>query len=167
MNYFSDEDEEDIEDEEDLEEEEDPEDEDSDEGEDDEDGEDGVGEEDLARFMMQLERQGASGMGAPQGMCPCCGVPGQQMQLRKFAADGDSDEDSDAENVEQQPQVPQEPRIEDFGGETIPDCCQEHYGLLVIGEVMDDKKVKQLKEECCRDVYSGFHRFGLRWYKFR
>ena len=69
--------------------------------------------------------------------------------------------------VQQQPQVPQEPRIEDFGGETIPDCCQEHYGLLVIGEVLDDKKVKQLKEECCRDVYSGFHRFGLRWYKFR
>ena len=52
---------------------------------------------------MQLERQGASGMGAPQGMCPCCGVPGQQMQLRKFAADEDeedSDEDSDGEIVQ-------------------------------------------------------------------
>ena len=166
MNYFSDEDEEDIEDEEDLEEEEDPEDEDSDEGEDDEDG---VDEEDLAmfRFMKQMRKQGASGMGAPQGSCPCWGVPGQQMQLRKFAADGDSDEDSDAENVEQQPQVPQEPRIEDFGGETIPDCCQEQYGLLIIGEVLDDEKVKELKNKCCRDVYSGFHRFGLRWYKFR
>ena len=69
--------------------------------------------------------------------------------------------------AKQKPQAPQEPRIEDFGGETIPDCCQEHYGLLVIGEVLDDKKVKQLKKECCRDVYSGFHRFGLRWYKFR
>ena len=100
MNFSSDEGEEDLEDEEDLEEEEDDEDEDSEEGEDyeGEDGEDGVGEEDLARFMMQLERQGASGMGAPQGMCPCCGVPGQQMQLRKFAADeDDSDEDSDGE----------------------------------------------------------------------
>ena len=63
--------------------------------------------------------------------------------------------------------MPQEPRIEDFGGETIPDCCQEHYGLLAIGEVLDDEKVKELKNKCCRDVYSGFHRFGLRWYKFR
>jgi len=85
--------------------------------------------------------------------------------------DYDSDEDSDVEYVQyvQQPPPgpPPEPRLEDFGGETIPECCQEHYGLLVIGEVMDDKKVKQLKKECCRDVYSGFHRFGLRWYKFR
>ena len=80
--------------------------------------------------------------------------------------DYDSDESSDVEYV-QQPQVPQEPRIEDFGGETIPDCCQEHYGLLVIGEVLDATKVKKLKNECCRDVYSGFQRFGLRWYKFR
>ena len=63
--------------------------------------------------------------------------------------------------------MPQEPRIEDFGGETIPDCCQEHYGLLAIGEVLDDKKVKELKNKCCCDIYSGFHRFGLRWYKFR
>ena len=88
MNYSSDE--EDIEDEEDHEEEEDS-----------EDGEDGVGEEDLARFMKQLEKQGASGFGAPQGSCPCCGVPGQQQQLRKFAVDEedyDSDEDSDEEN---------------------------------------------------------------------
>jgi len=97
--------------------------------------------------------------------------------------DYDSDEDSDVEYVQyvqQPPQVPQEPRVEDFNGETIPDCCQEHYGLLVIdnpngapykrcwqGEVMEAGKVKKLKSECCRDVYSGFHRFGLRWYKFR
>ena len=97
MNFSSDEGEEDLEDEEDLEEEED------DEGEDSEDGEDGedLSEEDMARFMMQLERQGASGLGPPQGGCPCCGVPSQLMQLRKFAGDeDDSDEDSDGEIVQ-------------------------------------------------------------------
>ena len=52
--------------------------------------------------------------------------------------DYDSDEDSDVEYVQyvQQPPPgpPPEPRLEDFGGETIPECCQEHYGLLVIGK---------------------------------
>ena len=55
----------------------------------------------MARFMMQLQRQGASGMGPPEGGCPCCGVPSQLMQLRKFAGDeDDSDEDSDGEIVQ-------------------------------------------------------------------
>ena len=90
-----------------------------------------------------------------------------KMMLKGFVKVLSSCLDSRNSKVQQQPQVPQEPRIEDFGGETIPDCCQEQYGLLIIGEVLDDEKVKELKNKCCRDVYSGFHRFGLRWYKFR
>jgi len=96
---------------------------------------------------------------------------GEDEEIDDDEEDYDSDESSDVEYVQyvqqQQQQVPQEPQEEDFGGETIPDCCQEHYGLLLIGEIMGDKKVKELKKECCRDVYNGFHRFGLRWYKFR
>ena len=58
-----------------------------------------------------------------------------------------------------------EVQLEDFGGEQIPDCCQEQIKLLLDDQLNGDEG-KTLKD-CCTGIWSGFRRFGFRWYKFR
>jgi len=60
---------------------------------------------------------------------------------------------------------PQEIQLEDFGGEQIPDCCQEQIKLLLDDQLNGDEG-KTLKD-CCTGIWSGFRKFGFRWYKFR
>ena len=57
------------------------------------------------------------------------------------------------------------PQLEDFGGEEIPECCQEQIRLLLDDQLNGDEG-KTLKD-CCTGIWSGFRRFGFRWYKFR
>merc|ERR1712156_610587 len=58
-----------------------------------------------------------------------------------------------------------EVQLEDFGGEQIPDCCQEQIKLLLDDQLNGDEG-KTLKD-CCTGIWSGFRRYGFRWYKFR
>ena len=60
---------------------------------------------------------------------------------------------------------PPEIQLEDFGGEQIPDCCQEQIKLLLDDQLNGDEG-KTLKD-CCTGIWSGFRKFGFRWYKFR
>ena len=57
------------------------------------------------------------------------------------------------------------PQLEDFGGEEIPECCQEQIRLLLDDQLNGDEG-KTLKD-CCTGIWSGFRRYGFRWYKFR
>ena len=57
------------------------------------------------------------------------------------------------------------PQLEDFGGEEIPECCQEQIRLLLDDQLTGDEG-KTLKD-CCTGIWSGFRRYGFRWYKFR
>ena len=57
------------------------------------------------------------------------------------------------------------PQLEDFGGEQISDCCQEQIRLLLDDQLNGDEG-KTLKD-CCSGIWSGFRRYGFRWYKFR
>ena len=57
------------------------------------------------------------------------------------------------------------PQLEDFGGEQIPECCQKQIRLLLDDQLNGDEG-KTLKD-CCSGIWSGFRRYGFRWYKFR
>ena len=77
----------------------------------------------------------------------------------------DEEYDDDEEGYFVEPPKPPEPELEDFGGEQIPDCCQDQIRLLLDDNLNGDKG-KKLKN-CCTEIWSGFRRFGFRWYKFR
>ena len=79
--------------------------------------------------------------------------------------DEEYDDDDDEEGYFVEPPKPPEPELEDFGGEQIPDCCQDQIRLLLDDNLNGDKG-KKLKN-CCTEIWSGFRRFGFRWYKFR
>ena len=81
--------------------------------------------------------------------------------------DEDFEDEEDDEDLEGEgpPKVEAEPELEDFGGEQIPECCQEQIRLLLEDNLNGDKG-KKLKN-CCTEIWSGFRRFGFRWYKFR
>ena len=85
-----------------------------------------------------------------------------------FDDDGELEDEEDDEDLQGsfvEPPKPPEPELEDFGGEQIPDCCQEQIRLLLDDKLNGDKG-KKLKN-CCTEIWSGFRRFGFRWYKFR
>ena len=57
------------------------------------------------------------------------------------------------------------PQLEDFGGEQIPECCQKQIRLLLDDQLNGDEG--KILKDCCSGIWSGFRRYGFRWYKFR